>query len=231
MTLDSMSEHSKIQHSKIQTWDVRALQARSLQYVPVYIRLAALCGVSLLCSGCAEPSPAPSPSSKNALSGVPNGMHSAEAEPRAESSESEMYVNEGAATGTAMPRTPPDITPPPTNSAAPEVGGGNVERVTADVGVGQRGRTLDQYQGGIERMIVEPARTLFAVRERMVFSAQIPQALQLYKATNGRGPISHEDFMRDIVQANNIRLPDLPPGQRYIYDPTSEELLVERPAR
>jgi hypothetical protein len=130
-----------------------------------------------------------------------------------------------AASSTAVPAGPSTtagIAPP---ADAP------VERVAAEAGVGQRGRSLDQYQGAVERTIVEPARTLFAVRERLIFSTQIPQAMQLYKATHGRGPASEDEFMREIIQANNIRLPELPAGHRYVYDPASQELLVERPAR
>ena len=43
--------------------------------------------------------------------------------------------------------------------------------------------------------------------------------------------MSHEEFMEKIVQANNIRLPELPEGHRYLYDPTTNELMVERPKK
>ena len=39
----------------------------------------------------------------------------------------------------------------------------------------------------------------------------------------------HEEFMEKIVTFNQIELPALPPGHRYVHDPKSERLMVERP--
>ncbi len=33
--------------------------------------------------------------------------------------------------------------------------------------------------------------------------------------------------MQRIIKENMIKLPDLPPGDRYVYDPKREELMVE----
>jgi hypothetical protein len=224
---------AKLEFDSRQAVDRRSLFAPSLRrgafhWVPV------VAGLMLLAIGCAEPIPGPNPAADGTLpatemepppgtdgsSSIPTSPQATSLSPEANGPTAGM-PSENAAPSTAA--TTPGHTGQP---ATPDV-----ERVTADVGVGQRGRSLDKHEGAIERMIVQPARTLFAVRERMVFSTQIPQALQLYKATHGRGPTSHEDFLRDIIQANNIRLPELPEGQRYVYDLASEELLVERPAR
>ena len=127
------------------------------------------------------------------------------------------------ATQPAVPGTPGAapvaVTPQP---AMPET-----EQVKAQKGVGMAGRSLDPYEGAV----VTPAKTLFTVRERVVFEAQIPEALKLFKAmdANGRGPKSHDEFMTQIIQANQIPLPQLNPGQRYVYNPQTEELMVERP--
>jgi hypothetical protein len=99
------------------------------------------------------------------------------------------------------------------------------QTIPAGVGVGQAGRSLDQYEG----VTVTPVKALFATRERLVFEVQIPQALNLFNATEGRNPKSHEEFMEKIVKANNIQLPELPPNNRYIYDPKTNELMVEQP--
>ena len=101
----------------------------------------------------------------------------------------------------------------------------NVERVKAQKGVGIKGRSLDEYEG----VVVTPAKTLFTVRERVVFEIQIPGALNLFNASEGRNPESHEEFMEKIVEFNNIKLPELPPGHKYVYDPQANELMVERP--
>lgn len=102
--------------------------------------------------------------------------------------------------------------PPPVPSGA----------VQAQVGVGAKGRSLDQFQGAV----VTPAKTLFAAKERVVFDIQVPQALQLFKATNGQGPATHDEFMQRVIAENNIQLPQLPGGRRYQYDPATEQLMV-----
>jgi len=122
-----------------------------------------------------------------------------------------------------MELTPPAQAPSPASPAA-EVPA-DMERVKAEKGVGIKGRSLDEHQG----MLVTPAKAYFSVRERVVFEIQIPEAVKLFKATNGNGPKSHDDFMAQIIDANQIQLPELPAGQRYVYDLEKEELMVEKP--
>lgn len=120
------------------------------------------------------------------------------------------------APGTTPAAPVPGVTPPP----AP-----GTQTIPAGVGVGQAGRSLDEYEG----VVVTPVKSLFATRERLVFEVQIPQALQLFNAVEGRNPKTHDEFMEKIVKANQIQLPELPPNNRYIYDPTTNELMVEQP--
>ena len=101
-----------------------------------------------------------------------------------------------------------------------------VSQQKADVGVGKQGRGYDQSP--IVAPVTVPIATYFAGKEMIAFRIQIPDAMRLYKATNGSAPKTHEEFMQQIIQANNIRLPELPPGDRYVYDPAREELMVER---
>lgn len=144
---------------------------------------------------------------------------------------------------TGPPEPPP---PPPVEKPAPEPnyppGGtmqlgdgktppgdaGDTVRVQAEAGVGKRGQRLNDPR--LVQSIVAPARGLFQTEQRMVFEVQIPHAMQLYEATNGKKPKTHEEFMEQIIQANQIKLPELPPGQRYVYDPQTAELMVEKPA-
>ena len=123
----------------------------------------------------------------------------------------------------AMPGTPA----PAPAALALQPGMPETEQVKAQKGVGIAGRSLDPYEGAV----VTPAKTLFTVRERIIFEAQIPEALKLFKAMNGQGPKSHDEFMTQIIQANQIPLPELGQGQRYVYNPQTEELMVERPRR
>ena len=101
----------------------------------------------------------------------------------------------------------------------------NPPRVKAAAGVGKRGQG---YGGGI---ITEPIRQRFLMADRIVFTAQIPSAMNMYKAMDpqGKGPTSHEEFMEKIIKKNRIRLPDLPEGERYRFDAEKQELMVERP--
>ena len=54
--------------------------------------------------------------------------------------------------------------------------------------------------------------------------------MNLYKGEHGELPKTHDDFMRDIVQANNINLPELPDDSKYVYLPDKGELMIERRA-
>ena len=93
----------------------------------------------------------------------------------------------------------------------------------ADVGSGEKGR----YDQGI---ITTPVSTYFRAQERITFYIQLPEYLRAYKFEHDfKGPKTNEEYMKDIIKKNNIRLPELPPGHRYIYDPKEEQLMVERP--
>lgn len=97
------------------------------------------------------------------------------------------------------------------------------QRATA--GVGKQGEKL-QAHNQAQQIISGPASQLFQLRQRAVFDIQIPQALQLYKASNGRAPRSHDEFVREILQANNLVLPELKDGMVYHFNTQAEELWV-----
>lgn len=99
------------------------------------------------------------------------------------------------------------------------------ESVKAQVGVGAKGRSLDN-ETGVGKMISSPVSTLFAVKERVAFDIQIPHALNLFRATEGRFPKSHEEFMTRIIKENQIKLPELPAGMVYRFNTELGELWV-----
>lgn len=107
--------------------------------------------------------------------------------------------------------------------AKPEPAKPKITTRKADVGVGKKGR--DYGQG----LVATPAAAYFAVRENIAFRIQIPQALQLFKAEHDRLPKDHAEFMEVIIKANNIKLPELPDGDSYRYDPKTGELMVDHP--
>ncbi|MFO0913730.1 MAG: hypothetical protein U0795_12290 [Pirellulales bacterium] len=125
--------------------------------------------------------------------------------------------------GPGIPHNPEDNAEKMTAPA--DAGEGPVETVRAEAGVGKKGRG---YGGG---MVSEPVRQYFRAEQRIIFDIQIPQAVQMYKALdpNGKGPQTQEAFLK-MLSENEIPLPELPPGQRYVWDAKKQELMVERPA-
>ena len=55
---------------------------------------------------------------------------------------------------------------------------------------------------------------------------QIEHAMKLYQAANNRYPADLQEFMDEIVKANNIRLPTLPHYQEYGYDEAEHKLVI-----
>jgi hypothetical protein len=141
---------------------------------------------------------------------------SAAAEPQAAAPDTQAPA---APSGSAAAPTSPAAQPgTPTQQAGQP--GSNVQPAAA--GVTGKGN----YQPGL---ITTPVSIYFRVQERLIFEVQIPHAMQLFEAENGYKPRSHEEFMEKIIKANNLELPDLPPGHRYVYDPERGELMVEHP--
>jgi len=133
--------------------------------------------------------------------------------------------------GPPQPPLPPALAPPATPAAqnATNKKTAKKERVKAQVGVGDKTRRLENPD--LVKSIIVPARAYFRARERIAFEIQIPKAMKLYKALNGRAPRDQKEFMEQIIKANQIKLPELRAGERYVYDPKTEQLMVERPAR
>ncbi|MBX7167940.1 MAG: hypothetical protein K1X74_16520 [Pirellulales bacterium] len=138
--------------------------------------------------------------------------------------------------GCSGDRTTPELQATPAVEAAPaaaapaaaqaaEAPAAPAEKVreAARVGVGAKGNDLDPG------LLTTPVKTYFTAQELIAFDVQVPQALQLFKATNGRSPESEDEFMQQVIKANNIELPTLPAGHRYVYDVASEQLMVEHP--
>ncbi|MGE0756684.1 MAG: hypothetical protein AB7O38_06675 [Pirellulaceae bacterium] len=115
----------------------------------------------------------------------------------------------------------------PSNTPAAPPSPPQTEQVKAETGVGAKGKSLEQHSGPI----VEPLKAFIRFEQKAVFDIQIPQAMQLFEATEGRKPNSHDEFMSRIIAANNINLPKLPAEHRYLYVPEKGELMVEKPAK
>src|SRR4029450_3139983 len=101
----------------------------------------------------------------------------------------------------------------------------NLERLKAGKGVGAKGRSLDQYEG----VYVTPAKAYFAAKERIGFEIQFPSQYQIYKAMTDDVPKDFDDLKAKVLDPYMIKLPELTPGAKYIWDAATEQLLVERP--
>lgn len=95
----------------------------------------------------------------------------------------------------------------------------------ATVGVGKKGQSLEDNEG-VGKIFSGPVSALLRVEQKAVFDIKIPHALNLYKALEGKAPQSHEEFMTKIVEANRIKLPELPEGAVYRFNTEKEELWV-----
>jgi len=134
----------------------------------------------------------------------------------------------GGAAGLApadMWNGPEGVAPARASQPAPQPSA-NVEK--AQAGVGKQGR--DYGGGAIMAPVTVPVRTYFQARDRITF-LQVDDGMRLYKAANGSAPKTHEEFMQKIIKEGQIKLPDLPPGDRYIYIPAKEDLFVEHTQR
>jgi hypothetical protein len=65
-----------------------------------------------------------------------------------------------------------------------------------------------------------------------VSQLKIEHALNLFRGANDRYPKDYEEFMAEIIKANNISLPKLPSYQEYGYDEKEHKLvIIEYPDR
>ncbi len=93
-------------------------------------------------------------------------------------------------------------------------------------GKGQYGQTGGEQ---VSDIITVPVGSLFSTRERL-FMMTLQNAENMYKADNdNKMPATHEEYMEKIVNANMIKLPELPDGQEYLYDPDTQKLMIKKP--
>ena len=95
----------------------------------------------------------------------------------------------------------------------------------AKVGVGAKGEGY-----GNMAPILKPASTFWKAKEAIAFNIVIPKNMQLFEATNGRKPKSHEEFMEKIIGEGKVKLPKLDEGLEYFYDADKGELMVRSQA-
>jgi len=105
----------------------------------------------------------------------------------------------------------------------------NLERVKAGKGVGIKGRSLDEYEG----IIVTPAKTFFTAKERIFYEIEFPANYRLWRVQEEQAPKDFDELKARFLDPLGLtaKMPKLPDGHRYIWNPETEELEVERPRR
>ena len=111
----------------------------------------------------------------------------------------------------STPVAPQAPTPPPETRAT--MGAGSVSGKAQDLG---------------NNPVSLPIKTYFLGKEKISFDIQIPHAVRLFQAANGYYPRDAQEFWSEIIVPNQVPLPSLPSGDRYLYDAQSGELLVKR---
>ena len=145
--------------------------------------------------------------------------------------------------GQGEPPAPPIEVPQPQVEVPPPVhepaqAENNTVTVTAAPGMSGKGNYGTPTGNNPMEIITVPISTMFRTQDRLILQ-QVEYAMNLYKAEHGRAPASHDEFWERIIVANNLhpdqpsanrnKLPQLPPGQEYIYDPKDGVLKIRKP--
>lgn len=112
-------------------------------------------------------------------------------------------------------------------AAAAAQGEAPLQAQKAETGVTGKGKSLEGVSDyNPAKFVAGPASVLLKAKEKVFFEIQLPKAMDLFKATHGRAPKSHEEFMQEVV-TTQVKMPQLPEGLRYRYRPDLAELWVE----
>jgi hypothetical protein len=136
--------------------------------------------------------------------------------------------NKGQARQPVIQEDLPPVEVPLQPEVPPQDAADNTVLVRAEPGLTGRGNYASANANNPMGIITVPISQYFRVHDRLVLQ-QIDHAMNLYKAEHGQAPSSHEEFMNNIVRANNLQLPRLPEGHTYVYDPADNQLKVRRP--
>ena len=134
---------------------------------------------------------------------------------------------------------PPQPAPAPQPQANdPAQAKENTIMVTAAPGMSGKGNYGTPTGNNPMEIITVPISVMFRTQDRLVLQ-QVEHAMDLYKAEHGNAPASHAEFWENIIVANNLqpnpsgsnknKLPQLPAGQEYEYDPKDGVLKIRKP--
>jgi hypothetical protein len=131
-----------------------------------------------------------------------------------------------------------EVPPPPPVKEPDPADNNNTVMVTAAPGMSGKGNYGTPTGNNPMEIITVPISVMFRTQDRVILQ-QVDYAMNLYKAEHGNAPASHAEFWERIIVANNLqpnqsganknRLPQLPPGQEYVYDPKDGVLKIRKP--
>jgi hypothetical protein len=132
------------------------------------------------------------------------------------------------------PQPSPERTPPPeTVAAQPAAEPAPVaQAAAAQYTAPEEIRATDPRRGRVFHNQPGYLNAVFSARftaENSLTFDKVKHATDLYEATNGYKPKSHEEFMREIIDANYIELPELRDGYEYWYNAEEGELMMRKP--
>lgn len=115
----------------------------------------------------------------------------------------------------------------PAAHAPPAPRQGILGKTTQEIGAydPQAGRQVSDSHIRASDPLTAPLQAYGPILEQLS-KTSIAHALELFHATEGRYPQSHQEFMERIIRENNIRLPVLPAGKQYQYDVANHQLVV-----
>lgn len=107
--------------------------------------------------------------------------------------------------------------------------GGNADDVVREeVNPGQTGHAPPKDQDAVTKIIRQPLDSYLSAQDR-IKQGQIKRQADLDELQNG--PFKDaEDYINRVLTPLGIELPELPAGQKYVYDSEKEQLMVEKPA-
>ena len=187
---------------------------RAFQYFwPAFAVLLFAAGCGMDGPAPSETKPAPQAAANPSTASKPDAKH-ADATPAGRPSHNLTETKPSVAVA--------DPQPSATSSASPPARPGTI-REAVHVGMGEKGR------GYGKGYLAVTLGAYWSVQE-MIALDRIKHDMQIYKAAEGNYPKNMDEFMEKIIKPANIKLPLLPAGRRYVYDPNSEDyLMIEAP--
>ncbi len=100
-------------------------------------------------------------------------------------------------------------------------------KLTSDIGRFDptAGRKVSDSRGTYSNPLTGALEMYGPMLERLS-KMKIEHAVRLFQAEHGRYPKDYDEFMTRIIQANHIRLPELPGELEYQYDVQNHKLVV-----